>query len=242
MISSWVTDFAPWRNEVPMQSEPVSPPPMTMTCLSLARDVLVVGDGGGHLARDAAVLLRQEIHGVVDAGEVAPRRLGKEIERVLGAAGESAPRRASPRATWPTGPTPTWTLQWKVTPSASICLTRRSMMRLLHLEVGNAVTQQAAGLGVLLVDVHLMAGARELLRRGEAGGARADDGDASCRFSSRPVAARSSLRSKARSAIAASIVFDRDRLVVDVERAGSLAGRRAHAARHLGEVVGRVQV
>ena len=36
MISSWVTDLAPCRNEVPMQSEPVSPPPMTMTCLSLA--------------------------------------------------------------------------------------------------------------------------------------------------------------------------------------------------------------
>ena len=29
MISSWVTEAAPWRFEVPMQSEPVSPPPMT---------------------------------------------------------------------------------------------------------------------------------------------------------------------------------------------------------------------
>jgi len=36
MISSCVTDLAPWRNEVPMQSLPVSPPPITTTCLSLA--------------------------------------------------------------------------------------------------------------------------------------------------------------------------------------------------------------
>ena len=31
-ISSWVIDAAPWRTEVPMQSDPVSPPPITTTC------------------------------------------------------------------------------------------------------------------------------------------------------------------------------------------------------------------
>ena len=36
--------------------------------------------------------------------------------------------------------------------------------------------------------------------------------------------------------------LDGDRVVVDVERAGRLARRRAHAPRHLREVVGRVQV
>ena len=40
---------------------------------------------------------------------------------------------------------------------------------LLHLEVGDAVDQQSAGLGALLVDVHLMADARELLGGGETG-------------------------------------------------------------------------
>ena len=40
---------------------------------------------------------------------------------------------------------------------------------LLHLEVGNAVAHQAAGLGVLLVEMHVVAGARELLRAGHAG-------------------------------------------------------------------------
>ena len=48
---------------------------------------------------------------------------------------------------------------------------------LLHLEVGNAVAQQPAGLGVLLVDMHVVAGARELLGAGQARRARADDGD-----------------------------------------------------------------
>src|SRR3546814_13972019 len=33
MISSWVTDAAPWRFEVPPQSDPVSPPPTTPTSL-----------------------------------------------------------------------------------------------------------------------------------------------------------------------------------------------------------------
>ena len=48
---------------------------------------------------------------------------------------------------------------------------------LLHLEIGNAVAQQAAGLGVFLEQMHVMAGARELLRAGEARGAGADDRD-----------------------------------------------------------------
>ena len=37
MISSCVTETAPWRKAVPMQSDPVSPPPITTTCLPVAR-------------------------------------------------------------------------------------------------------------------------------------------------------------------------------------------------------------
>ena len=37
MISKLVTDTAPCRIEVPMQSEPVSPPPITTTFLPVAR-------------------------------------------------------------------------------------------------------------------------------------------------------------------------------------------------------------
>ena len=81
MSSKLVTDAAPWRMEVPMQSEPVSPPPRTTTCLPVARIC------AGHLvARLALVLLREEVHGEVDAVEVAPGDV--EVARVLAAAGE----------------------------------------------------------------------------------------------------------------------------------------------------------
>ncbi len=43
-------------------------------------------------------------------------------------------------------------------------------MALFELEVGNAVAEQAARPGVLLIDVNLVAGAGELLRAGEARG------------------------------------------------------------------------
>ena len=36
MISIWVMLLAPWRTAVPTQSEPVSPPPITTTCLPRA--------------------------------------------------------------------------------------------------------------------------------------------------------------------------------------------------------------
>ena len=48
---------------------------------------------------------------------------------------------------------------------------------LFHLEIGNAVTQKPARLGPSLEDMHVMAGARELLRAGQPGGTRTDDGD-----------------------------------------------------------------
>ena len=37
ITSICVTDKAPWRFDVPTQSEPVSPPPITITCLAVAR-------------------------------------------------------------------------------------------------------------------------------------------------------------------------------------------------------------
>src|SRR6185437_7404725 len=110
-----------------------------------------------------------------------------------------------------------------------------------HLEVGNAVAQQAARLGEFLEHMHVMAGACELLRAGEARGARADDGD----LLVGPV--RGDLRLQP--AVVPGAIdngafdgFDRDRIVVDVERAGGLAWRRTDAPRELGEIVGRMQV
>ncbi len=56
---------------------------------------------------------------------------------------------------------------------------------LFHLEVGNAVTQQAAGLGVFLEHMHVVAGARELLRAGQARRARSRSRRPSCRSCAR---------------------------------------------------------
>src|ERR1700746_1313789 len=94
---------------------------------------------------------------------------------------------------------------------------------LLHLEVGNAVAEKPAGLGVLLEQMHLMAGARELLRAGEARWARADDGDL--------LASLDRGRLRPDPTILPGAVDDRafdgldgNRVVVDVERARGLAG------------------
>ena len=86
MISSWVTEAAPWRFEVPMQSEPVSPPPITMTCLPLAVSVPLGRGARLVVAGDALVLLGEEIHREVDAGELAARHF--EVARPFGAAGQ----------------------------------------------------------------------------------------------------------------------------------------------------------
>jgi len=63
-----------WRFDVPRQSEPVSPPPrMTTRCRrhDLVRD---------RVAGDHLVLLRQELHGEVDAAELAPGH--REVARL----------------------------------------------------------------------------------------------------------------------------------------------------------------
>ena len=64
-----------------MQSEPVSPPPMTTTCLPSAVIGLTLPSGS---SRDAAVLLRQELHREVDAVELAAG--DRQVARSLGAA------------------------------------------------------------------------------------------------------------------------------------------------------------
>ncbi len=64
-----------------MQSEPVSPPPMTTTCLPAAS---IFGAGAECLAGHAAVLLRQEVHGEVNAAEIAAGH--RDVARLFRAA------------------------------------------------------------------------------------------------------------------------------------------------------------
>ena len=83
MISIWVTERAPWRIEVPTQSEPVSPPPMTTTSLPVAR--MASASGTMSPAR-RLIRLRQEVHGEHDAAGVAAR--DGQVARSRGPAGQ----------------------------------------------------------------------------------------------------------------------------------------------------------
>ena len=136
--------------------------------------------------------------------------------------------------------TPMSTPARKRVPSAVICASRRLEVLLLHLEVGDAVAQQAADAVVALEHGDRVAGARELLRGGEAGGAGADDGDR--------LAGQAPGRLRLHPAVAERLVDDRDLDLldrhgglVDAEHARRLARRRAEPPRELGEVVRGVQ-
>src|SRR5258707_13363476 len=112
---------------------------------------------------------------------------------------------------------------------------------LLHLEIGNAVAQQPAGLGPALEQMHVVAGARELLRAGHSRRTGADHrdllaGPAGRDFRLDPAVVPGAIDDGA---------FDRldgDGVVVDVERAGSFARRREDPPGEFREIVGRVQV
>src|SRR6185312_11048854 len=190
------------------------------------------------LARHAAVLLGQEVHREVNAGEIAAGR--GEIARRFGAARECDRVVAVedvPRADRPADMS-------AVVKDDAFGLHLRDAaldVELFQLEVRDAIAQQAARLGVLLIDVNLVTGARELLGAGETGRARPDDGD--------PLAGLALGQLRLHPSFLEGAVddrafdgLDRDRRVLEVERAGGLAWRWADAAGEFGEVVGRQQV
>ena len=157
-----------------MQSEPVSPPPMTTTCLPLA--VIVPLGRGARLvvAGVALVLLGQEVHGEVDAVELAARHF--EVARRFGAAGQHQ-HVVVVEQRWTDTLTPTSTPVRKIDALGLHLPDAPVDEVLLHLEVGDAVAQQAADAVGLLEHRQRMAGAGELLGAGQAGRAGADHGD-----------------------------------------------------------------
>ena len=191
--SSCVTCAARWRCDVPRQSEPVSPPPMMTTRLPVARMAVVVGDD---VARRAAVVLLEELHREVDAVELAPR--DRQIARLARAAAEhdrvetrSEARRRHVDADVHRGA--------KGDPFGLHLIDAPIDEVLLHLEVGDAVAKQAANAIVALEQRDVVALARQLLRGGQPGRARADDRDALARLRAGETAAATRLCSNARS-------------------------------------------
>ena len=129
---------------------------------------------GDAVARDHLVLLRQEFHREVDAlqlaagngrsrGLVAPPRQDDRVELL------AQIRRGDVDADVHARP--------ERHPLGLHLLHAAVDEVLLHLEVGDAVAQQAADAVGALEERHQVAGARQLLRAGEAGRPGADDGD-----------------------------------------------------------------
>ncbi len=111
---------------------------------------------------------------------------------------------------------------------------------LLHLELGDAVAQQAADAVGALVHDHGVAGPGELLGGGQTGRSGADDGHG---LAGQPVR-----RLRGDAAVVPGLVDDGDldvldghRVLVDAQDAGRLTGRGAQPPGELREVVGRVQ-
>src|ERR1035437_5971223 len=194
------------------------------------------------LVADAAVLLRQEIHREVNAPEIAAGN--RQVARGFGAAGqrqrvvlvqhlariERAGRRAADVNAVMEGDALGFDLREAAVDDV-----------LLHLEVGDAVTQQAAGLGEFLIDMHVVADTRELLRAGKPRGAGTDNGDLLAGLVRRdfrlyPAIFPGEVDDRAFDG------FDGDGVVDDVQRARRLARRRADAAGEFRKVLGLVQI
>ena len=192
--------------------------------------------GLGLLAGEAAVLLREELHREVHAAELAARDRADRAAPVRRCRGR--PRR---------------------TRAAAARLARRARRRrraedhalgahllhalvedaLLHLEVGNAVAEEATDAVVALEDHDVMPRPRELLRGRHPRGARSDDGDALARALARGGCGASAPAERTWSAMVRSMVLMVTGSSRDREDARRLARGRAHAPGDLGEVVRR---
>ncbi len=112
--------------------------------------------------------------------------------------------------------------------------------RLLHLELGDAVAQEAAGLLRPLEDGHQVPGPHQLLGGGQAGGSGPHHGDGLARADGRDLRGHPAFVPGPLD----NLEFDPlngDRVLVDPEHAGGLAGCRTETPGELGEVVGGVQ-
>ena len=144
---------------------------MTTTCLSFRRDVVAVGVAGVH---QALRVRRQELHGEVDAVELAPfdrhvAPLGRPAAQDHGVELLDQLRRRDVPADLGVG--------HELHPLGLHQLQPPRHHRLVELHVRDAVHQQAADAVGALVHGDPVSGAVELRGAGEAGGAGPDDGD-----------------------------------------------------------------
>ena len=110
----------------------------------------------------------------------------------------------------------------------------------VEFEIGDAIAQQAADAITLLEHRDRMSGPRQLLCRGQAGRPGANHGNF--------LSALMTRRLRCNPAVLACLVddgaldgLDANRVLLDVQRTGSLAGCRADAAGEFGKIIGRMQ-
>eukprot|EP00042_Codosiga_hollandica_P012252 m.27506 g.27506 ORF g.27506 m.27506 type:complete len:361 (+) comp39781_c0_seq1:890-1972(+) len=196
------------------------------------------------------VLLRQEFHREVHAGEIAAGH--GQVARLLGATGQHDGVElrlqviGRDRLLGPVGDLGTLGQCSDHHAGAELdalglhLLDAAVDVGLLHLEVRNAVAQQAADAVVLLEHRDAVADASQLLRRSQASRAGADDGNLLAglhlgRLGRDPAFGPGAVDDGVLDGL------DPHGVVIDVQRAGRLARCRADAAGELGEVVGAVQ-
>ena len=190
------------------------------------------------VASVALVLLGQELHGIVDAVQFTSVRL--EIARVLGPVGhhqhvivvQQALHRDVDADLEVAAEDHTLALHLPDPPVDEV---------LFHLEVGNAVTQQAARTIRLFEHGGDMTGAGQLLRARQSRRAGAHDGNPLARASRRGLRGNPALVPSTVDDLAFDRL-DRHRIVLDVQSTRRLAGGGADAAGEFREIVGGLQV
>src|SRR3974390_2183606 len=189
------------------------------------------------LVAEATVLLRQEVHGEMDSLEFASGH--RQVARLLRPAGQHHSVVLLYKL-----------IRWYIDTDVSVVVKGHALrlhlldapidVNLLHLEVRDAVAQQAAGFRPALIDMHLVPDSRELLRAGEARRPRSDN-----RHLLACLVFRDLRLEPLRNGTVGDLAFDGfdgDRIFVDVERTGCLSRRWADATSEFREIVGRVQV
>src|SRR5262245_13682885 len=202
--------------------------------LAQRRDEVLVAD---RVALAAPVLERQVLHGEVDAAELAAGH--RQVARPARAARQDD--RVEVPAEVPDGHVDA-DMRPCAEDDAGLLHDPEPAVEepLLHLELGNAVAQQAADPVVALEHGYGVAGAVQLLGGGEAGGTGAYHGHALARASRRLLGAHPAFVERALDDGQLD-TLDRHRVVIDPEHARALARRRAETAGPLREVVRRVQ-
>ncbi len=232
MISSCVTDAAPWRCDVPRQSAPVSPPPMMITCLPAA----VIG---GSVMSPCCTRFAHGRNSIAWWIPSSSRPgTGRSRHAVAPQARTMASLDASRMSTSMLSPTA------GVGPelgALGLHLAQPAVdVALLHLELGDAVAQQAADAVGPLEHEHVVPGPGQLLGGGEAGRAGADDDDALAGLDGRDLRGDPALVPRPVDDLDLDLL-DRHGVGVDAEHARRLARSRAQAAGELREVVRGVQ-